>query len=152
MLIRPNKQFLQIPTSLSIYIIRYIEKSASYIYYGASSPLIVPQLHSCFYLLTNYQRCIRILLSWEFIEPTLNVGITPINSPLQPLFCKDIKKLLMFLQLFSQNIWFVLIVSLPLHPLSRIKYSDALKKEFFERFTYNREVVQEAGMLFILIQ
>lgn len=57
----------------------------------------------------------------------------------------------MILQLFSQNIWFVLIISLPLQSLSRIKYSDALKKEFFERFTYNREVVQEAGMLFILI-
>ena len=56
----------------------------------------------------------------------------------------------MILQLFSQNIWFVLIISLPLHSLSRIKYSDALKKEFFERFTYNREVVQEAGMLLFL--
>ena len=110
--------------------------------------VIVPYL---FFLLTYYKRCIRILLSWEFIEPTLNVGITPINNPLQPLFCKDIKKLLMFLQLFSQNIWFVLIISLPLHSLSRIKHSQALKKEFFERFTYNREVVQEAGMLFILI-
>ena len=112
--------------------------------------------HSCakapflYYLLTYYKICIRILLSWEFIEPTLNVGITPINNPLQPLFCKDIKKLLMILQLFSQNIWFVLIISLPLHSLSRIKYSWALKKEFFERFTYNREVVQEAGMLLFL--
>ena len=99
-----------------------MEKSASYIYYGASSTLLC-QSSILVLPLNNYKRCIRILLRWEFIELTLNVGITPINSPLQPLFCKDIKKLLMFLQLFSQNIWFVLIISLPLHSLSRIKHS-----------------------------
>ena len=51
----------------------------------------------------------------------------------------------MFLKLFSRNIWWSGKLFVLLHSLLRNQaFLKAIKKEFFERFYINRQVVQEA--------
>ena len=51
----------------------------------------------------------------------------------------------MFLKLFSRNIWWNGKQLVLLHSLLRNQaFLKAIKKEFFERFYINRQVVQEA--------
>ena len=56
---------------------------------------------------------------------------------------KSVKILLIF-KLFLGNIWWFRKMFVLLHSLLRNIISQALKKEFFERFYINRQVVQEA--------
>ena len=48
------------------------------------------------------------------------------------------------MKLFSRNIWWFRKMLVLLHSLLRNRFSKQLKKEFFERFYINRQVVQEA--------
>ena len=48
------------------------------------------------------------------------------------------------MKLFSRNIWWVRKLFVLLHSLLRNHFSKQYKKEFFERFYINRQVVQEA--------
>ena len=48
-------------------------------------------------------------------------------------------------KVFCGNVWWVRIFVVPLHSLLRNQaLLEAIKKEFFERFYINRQVVQEA--------
>ena len=47
-------------------------------------------------------------------------------------------------KVFCGNVWWVRIFVVLLHSLLRNRFSKQLKKEFFERFYINRQVVQEA--------
>ena len=47
-------------------------------------------------------------------------------------------------EVFYGNVWRVRIFVVLLHSLLRNHFSKQLKKEFFERFYINRQVVQEA--------
>ena len=53
-------------------------------------------------------------------------------------------KILLKYELFLWIIWWVQIFVVLLHSLLRNHFSKQLKKEFFERFYINRQVVQEA--------
>ena len=53
-------------------------------------------------------------------------------------------KILLISKLFLGNIWWFRKMFVLLHSLLRNTISQALKKEFFERFYINRQVVQEA--------
>ena len=53
-------------------------------------------------------------------------------------------KILLISKLFLGNIWWFRKMFVLLHSLLRNTTSQALKKEFFERFYINRQVVQEA--------
>ena len=48
------------------------------------------------------------------------------------------------MKLFSPKIWWFRKMLVLLHSLLRNHFSKQLKKEFFERFYINRQVVQEA--------
>ena len=57
-------------------------------------------------------------------------------------------KMLLISKLFRENIWWVRKMFVPLHSLLRNTLSlSNIKKEFFERFYINRQVVQEAVKL-----
>ena len=60
-------------------------------------------------------------------------------------------KILLISKLFLGNIWWFRKMFVLLHSLLRNTISQALKKEFFERFYINRQVVQEAVLDYTLI-
>ena len=60
-------------------------------------------------------------------------------------------KILLILKLFLGNIWRFRKLFVLLHSLLRNTISQALKKEFFERFYINRQVVQEAVLDYTLL-
>ena len=60
-------------------------------------------------------------------------------------------KILLISKLFLGNIWRFRKLFVLLHSLLRNTISQALKKEFFERFYINRQVVQEAVLDYTLI-
>ena len=55
------------------------------------------------------------------------------------------------MKLFSRNIWWVRKLFVLLHSLLRNHFSKQYKKEFFERFYINRQVVQEAVLDYTLL-
>ena len=61
-----------------------------------------------------------------------------------PLFIALNVKIQLKSKVFCGNIWWVRIFVVLLHSLLRNRFSKQLKKEFFERFYINRQVVQEA--------
>ena len=63
---------------------------------------------------------------------------------------KSVKIVLIF-KLFLGNIWWFRKMFVLLHSLLRNTISQALKKEFFERFYINRQVVQEAVLDYTLL-
>ena len=65
-------------------------------------------------------------------------------------YCENVKLLLIF-KLFLGNIWWFRKMFVLLHSLLRNTISQALKKEFFERFYINRQVVQEAVLDYTLL-
>ena len=65
-------------------------------------------------------------------------------------YLKSVKILLIF-KLFLGNIWWFRKMFVLLHSLLRNTISQALKKEFFERFYINRQVVQEAVLDYTLL-
>ena len=60
-------------------------------------------------------------------------------------------KILLISKLFLGNIWWFRKMFVLLHSLLRNTISQALKKEFFERFYINRQVVQEAVLDYTLL-
>ena len=61
-------------------------------------------------------------------------------------------KILLISKLFSGNIWWIAEKFIPLHSLLRNTLSlSNIKKEFFERFYINRQVVQEAVLDYTLL-
>ena len=60
-------------------------------------------------------------------------------------------KILLISKLFLGNIWWFRKMFVLLHSLLRNTISQVLKKEFFERFYINRQVVQEAVLDYTLI-
>ena len=55
------------------------------------------------------------------------------------------------MKLFSRKIWWVRKLFVLLHSLLRNHFSKQYKKEFFERFYINRQVVQEAVLDYTLL-
>ena len=60
-------------------------------------------------------------------------------------------KILLISKLFLGNVWWFRKMFVLLHSLLRNTISQALKKEFFERFYINRQVVQEAVLDYTLL-
>ena len=65
-------------------------------------------------------------------------------------YCESVK-ILLISKLFLGNVWWFRKMFVLLHSLLRNTTSQALRKEFFERFYINRQVVQEAVLDYTLL-
>ena len=96
----------------------------------------------------RFPRCTQILdlygLGWRrFFAAHKNMEKHLVKAKIALSYYLSVKILLKY-ELFLWIIWWVQIFVVLLHSLLRNHFSKQLKKEFFERFYINRQVVQEA--------
>ena len=96
----------------------------------------------------RFHRCTQILdlfgLRWRrFFAAHKNMEKHLVKAKIALFYHLSVKILLKY-ELFLWIIWWVQFFVVLLHSLLRNHFSKQLKKEFFERFYINRQVVQEA--------
>ena len=109
-------------------------------------PLFFKFSHFCF----SYIMSMRVRLCARTHANCLHVYNKVKYQEKYDKYRKSVKMLLIF-KLFLGNIWWFRKMFVLLHSLLRNTISQALKKEFFERFYINRQVVQEAVLDYTLL-